>query len=191
MNYLLLSSIIALSITAGLLVFNEVQAKPTSFPHAHEVHIAPQSVTIDGVTDVVWYNYIFNTCAGRNAIPSPEVLITSDTEIKTVKLTKSMSSNTCQMTATKIKADNPNTIEVAILGKEMLSSELKKVQAERTSLKAKISEKNEDLQRSMTKPRIQEPDKQLNKVINELADLRQQYKQVNSEYYRILYILNR
>jgi len=67
------------------------------------------------------YNYIFDACAKSALIRAPEVLVTSDSETKSVKISENISPNSCQTSATIITATDTNSIKAIFVKKNDIS----------------------------------------------------------------------
>ncbi len=60
------------------------------------------------------YNVVFEACTASDMIRAPKATLTSDIETKPVKLAEKISPNSCQVSLGVIKADNKDTIKVAL-----------------------------------------------------------------------------
>ena len=67
------------------------------------------------------YSVIFKVCAGDNVMRAPEVIMTSDSATKNVKMNKSIAANTCKTTGATIDAFDKNTIKVKKVDKSKLN----------------------------------------------------------------------
>ena len=85
------------------------------------------------------YNYIFEACAKSNLIRTPEVLITSDSETKSVKLSERIQPNSCQTSATIIKATDTNSIKASLVKKLDISIIVGDLESKVTELKEKLA----------------------------------------------------
>ncbi|MGY5149289.1 MAG: hypothetical protein ACW9W3_04425 [Candidatus Nitrosopumilus sp. bin_68KS] len=88
---------------------------------------------------VVEYIYVFDACAADKTIRAPEVLITSDSEVKTVKLAKKIMANTCFSSSAIIKATNPSSISGSLTNKGVISDKLSELEANVADLQQKLS----------------------------------------------------
>ncbi|NNM02875.1 MAG: hypothetical protein HKP26_04825 [Nitrosopumilus sp.] len=87
----------------------------------------------------VEYLYVFEACANEKTIRAPEVLITSDSEAKTVKLAKKIQSNTCFTSSAGIKAVDPNSISGKLTNKGLISDKLTELEGNISQLQEKLS----------------------------------------------------
>lgn len=88
---------------------------------------------------VIEYIYVFDACAADKTIRAPEVLITSDSEAKTVKLAKKITANTCYSSSAIIKATNPSSISASFTNKGVISDKLQELEANVADLQQKLS----------------------------------------------------
>ncbi len=88
---------------------------------------------------IVEYIYVFDACAADKTIRAPEVLITSDSEAKTVKLAKKIMANTCFSSSAIIKATDPNSITGSLTNKGLISDKLSELEANVADLQQKLS----------------------------------------------------
>jgi len=141
------------------------------------------------------YSVIFKVCAGDQTMRAPEVIVSSDSAVKNVKLNKVINANACKTTATMIKAFDSNTIKIKKVDKSKINTMITAAEKNLAKIKSKISEKNIDLEELLTslpggnnslKP---ENVKNVNALTTELSELRKELKDARSEYYRLLYVI--
>jgi len=126
---------------------------------------------------------------------APEVIVSSDSEVKNVNLNKAISTNTCTTTATAIKAFDVNTIKLKKVDKSKINTMITAAEKNLSKIKSKISKKNIDLEELLlTLPGGNNPTKpanvkKVNDITMELSDLRKQLKDARGEYYRLLYVI--
>ena len=141
------------------------------------------------------HSVIFQVCANDYAMRAPEVIITSDSQVKSVKLNKEIGANTCKVTSTTIKAFDKNSIQIKKVDKSKINLMIGDAEKRLTNIKSKISDKNTQLEEAYltlqsantsAKPASL---KKINDVTSELVDLRRDLQDARAEYYRLLYVL--
>lgn len=88
---------------------------------------------------VTSYNYVFEACAKSNLIRTPEVLVTSDSETKSVKLSENIQPKSCQTSATTIKATDTNSIKASLVKKLDISIIIGELESKVNILKEKLA----------------------------------------------------
>lgn len=141
------------------------------------------------------HSVIFQVCANDYTMRAPEVIITSDSQVKLVKLNKEIAANTCKVTSTIIKAFDKNSIQLKKVDKSKINLMISDAEKRLTNIKSKISDKNTQLEdaylafqglSSSAKPVNM---KKINDVTSELVELRRDLQDARTEYYRLLYVL--
>ncbi|QLH04439.1 hypothetical protein C5F49_03240 [Nitrosopumilus oxyclinae] len=89
-------------------------------------------------------NYVFKICAIDEKIRSPEVIITSDSETKSVKL-RDVELTSCYTTAAKIRASDPESISARLLNHGGITESITELENKITSLKLDLSSQREKL----------------------------------------------
>ena len=138
------------------------------------------------------YSVIFQVCAGDTAMRAPEVVISSDSAVKSVKLNKGISANSCHTTGTTIDALDEKTIKIKKIDKKRLNLMIASAEKKLSQIKAEISVTNDELQKIVlpgNTPLAQETKTKLNEISGKLVELRKELKDTRSEYYRLLYVL--
>ena len=140
------------------------------------------------------YSVIFQVCADDTIMRAPEVVISSDSAIKNVKLNKVISPNTCRTTASVVDAMDANTIKVKKVDKTVLNKMITSAEKNLAKIKAEISKTNDDLNSLLDTipgnvPTKSENIKKVNDMATKLSELRKNLQDARQEYYRLLYIL--
>jgi len=133
------------------------------------------------------YDVVFEMCADKQIVRVPVVTVKSDTETKQVKMADKIIQNTCQVTGAKIKATDPESIEVSLgdtAQKSITASELEK----------KISDLAESLQaekqalKDLTHfaPRPADFNEQAAKITQKIIDLRNEINLAKAQLFNLL-----
>jgi len=70
------------------------------------------------------YHVVFEACAGKQEIRAPEVIVTSDSETRFVKLVEKLLPNTCETNSVQIKTGNPDSIKLDLVNKGGVTSKI-------------------------------------------------------------------
>jgi len=127
------------------------------------------------------YDYVFEVCATSKSLVSPEILVRSDSETKHFELVETISTNTCVVSGTVIKAANPDSISATIVSKGDVSQIILSASDRVTSLKQQIL----DAKQSFGKENTDANKKQGNKI----ADLRLQLNDAIADLHRMYFLL--
>jgi len=76
---------------------------------------------------------------------APQVVISSDSEVREVKLNKTIAPNTCKTTATIIKALDADTIKIKKVNKSKINTMITAAEKKLTKIKAGISKTNDEI----------------------------------------------
>ncbi len=193
-NKTTISTITVFAIASMLLVsgFNLPAASAESDPVVKKIKIAPvaaQEPIYKSQLRTIGYIYIFEACAGDDPIISPEIVVRSDSEIRSVNLATDLSPEACQVSSTIIKAASPDTIAGVIVAKDTLTKMANESGKKVGNIKIMISEKNYELQKTVKSPDSDAKTSKLVKLSEEIVDLRKQLKDARSEYYRVLFLI--
>ena len=149
-----------------------------------------QGKIYESVSRTIAYTYVFEACAGNQPIRAPEVVVTSDSEVRSVKLAVDLSPNACHVSATKIKAANPDTINAKLFTKDTVTKMVNNAELRLANVKAMLSEKNMKLQDAVKKPKTDANTLEIVKITEEVVELRKQLKDARAEYYRLLFLIH-
>jgi len=127
------------------------------------------------------YDYVFEVCASSKPLVSPEILVRSDSETKHFELVETISTNTCVVSGTVIKAANPDSVSATIVSKGDVSKIILSASDRVTSLKQQIL----DAKQSFGKENTEANKKQGNKI----AELRLQLNDAIADLHRMYFLL--
>ena len=137
------------------------------------------------------YNFVFESCAGTEPIQFPEILVKSDTEIKSVKLGESLEAKSCQTTSTVINAAEKNSIKGTMVAIGEISGQVKDIELKVETLKEQIT-KNKQTLGDLVKQNP--PPNDLNKKVSDLTskiegqrnELNQAREELTNLKYRVI-----
>ena len=136
------------------------------------------------------YNFIFDACAFEKTIRAPQVLINSDSESKQVQLASMILANTCQTSAVKIKAADPNTIKGTLTNKGKITDKITALENMITDLQKQIADEKKNLSQVTENGVSPQLKKQVSQLAKKIIDLRNQLNQAKGEYNTYLYALH-
>ena len=125
---------------------------------------------------------------------APEVVMSSDSEVKRISLNKSIAPNTCKTTATMINAFDSDTIKVKKVDKSKINTMITVAEKKLVKVKKEISATNDELATLIAAipsdySLAGKQAKQINDVTSKLVELRKELQDARSEYYKLLFIL--
>ena len=140
------------------------------------------------------YSVIFQVCATNNTMRAPEVIMSSDSEVKRISLNKSITANTCTTTATTIMANDANTIKIKKVDKSKINTMITVAENKLIKAKSEISKKNAELGELLASIPNNTPTQstniqKINEISTKLTELRKELNDARTEYYRLMYIL--
>ncbi|QLH03337.1 hypothetical protein C5F47_07145 [Nitrosopumilus cobalaminigenes] len=140
------------------------------------------------------HSVVFQVCAKDIIMRSPEVIITSDSQVKTVKLNKALYSNTCKITSSTIKAFDKDTIQLKKVDKSKINSMINEAEKRLIKIKSEISNTNTELEKIISSIEGNDPTKReniakINDLSEKLTELRKDLKDSRNEYYNLLFVL--
>ncbi|QLH03336.1 hypothetical protein C5F47_07140 [Nitrosopumilus cobalaminigenes] len=153
-------------------------------------NVAGQAPIFQSESRTIAYTYVFEACAGDKPIRSPEVVVSSDSEVRSVKLAIDLSPNACQVSATQIKAASPDTIKGKLFTKDTVTKMANTAEKRLGDIKVLLSERNTALQKLVKSPDSPENTSKLVKLSSEIVELRKELKDARAEYYRLLFIIH-
>ncbi|MFB5614928.1 MAG: hypothetical protein ACE5RI_07510, partial [Candidatus Nitrosomaritimum yanchengensis] len=138
------------------------------------------------------YALNFQVCATNEvSMRAPEVVISSDSEAKNVRLNKIILKDTCAKAVSSIKAIDISSIGVKAIDKTNLNKMIEKNENEFEKLELEISEVTDQIRIKSNLISWQPPDyelaKELNELVSKLSELRKQKDQLKFEYYGLIY----
>lgn len=190
-----ITTITVLTVASMLLVsgFNLPAAEAQSSPSVKMIKIAPVSAQepyFHTQPRTIGHVYIFEACAGDSPIMSPEIVVRSDSEVRSVNLATDLSPNACIVSSTIIKAASSDSISGVLVAKDTLTKLANDSAKKVSELKMKLSEKNIELAKEVKTPDSETKASKIAKISGELVDLRKQLKDARGEYYRVLFLIH-
>lgn len=190
-----ISVITVFAIASMLLVsgFNLPAAEAQTAPTVKTVKIAPvqaQEPIFKSQPRTISYVYVFEACAGDNPIRAPEIVVQSDSEVRSVKLAADLSPSACQVSSTILKAASTDTISGKLFTKSTITKMVNDVEKRLANIKMLLSERNAELQTVIKQPDSTANTSKLVKLSQEIVELRKELKDARSEYYRLLFLIH-
>ena len=142
---------------------------------------------------VAEYLHVFEVCAKDKDIRAPEILISSDSEAKTVKLAQKIKAEKCYTTSAKIKATDPNSVSTSLTNKGMITDKLTELEQKIIDIKEKISQAKTKLGSTLKDNTsvIDENNKQETiSISDEIIQLRKDLNQAKGELNKYLFALH-
>jgi len=94
------------------------------------------------------YAYVFEACAQSDDIRTPEIIVTSDSETKSVKLGSMIKSDSCYTSSVIIKAADPVSISATMLNAGGISKKIESLETQIADLKVKITAAKQKIPKS-------------------------------------------
>ncbi|MDH3313948.1 MAG: hypothetical protein OEM28_12525 [Nitrosopumilus sp.] len=136
------------------------------------------------------FSYIFEACAGISDILSPEVLVTSDSESKKIKLSHKLDANQCQVSVSKVKSSSKDTISAVLIDRGGMTKIVKDLESQILQVKEKIKVEKSNLKMMINeKPQPADADKKISEVTAKIVKLRMDLNNIRENYFRTLYLL--
>ena len=140
---------------------------------------------------VTEYVHVFEVCAKDKTIRAPEVLLTSDSESKKVKLANKVMANKCYTSSAKIKATDPSSISVSLTNKGVITDRLTELEAKVSELQQKLAAEKKKFSGLIKDSELSEDSKTtVNNATNEVVKLRAELNQAKGELNRYLFALH-
>jgi len=153
-----------------LATINKLYAEPIKTQHGK----------ITGTTSTSGYNLAFEICTASQKIFVPEVLIKSDSQTQRYEIPDNIEPNSCLLSATFIKASDPNSITLTLLNKGDISKLLSDGEANIASIQNEL-----DNAKKAFGDRTSPDTSQTAKII----DLRKQLNEAKEDLYRLYFTL--
>jgi predicted nucleic acid-binding Zn-ribbon protein len=142
--------------------------------------IKTQYGKITGTAATSGYDFAFEICAGSQKIFVPEVLIKSDSQTQRYEIPDNIAPNSCLLSATFIKASDPNSIKVTLLNKGDISKLLADGEANIATIQSELDNAKKALGDKSA------PDtSQTAKIV----DLRKQLNDAKEDLYRLYFTI--
>ena len=153
-----------------LATINKLYAEPIKTQHGK----------ITGTASTSGYNLAFEICTASQKIFVPEVLIKSDSQTQRYEIPDNIEPNSCLLSATFIKASDPNSITLTLLNKGDISKLLSDGEANIASIQNEL-----DNAKKAFGDRTSPDTSQTAKII----DLRKQLNEAKEDLYRLYFTL--
>lgn len=139
------------------------------------------------------YLYVFEACASEKTIRAPEILITSDSEAKTVKLAKKITANTCYTSSAGIKAISPSSISASLTNKGAVTDKVVELETKVADLQQKLSVLKKSFSGVVTQDSATLDDDSkimISSTSDEIVKLRAELNQAKGELNKYLFTLH-
>ena len=136
------------------------------------------------------YHVVFQVCANDLTIRLPEVIISSDSETRYVKLVDRIPANTCEVNAGKIKAASADTIQLQLVNKGGVTKKLTELETKVNDLTEKLNAERVKLSSRVAQAESMSSFVPEEKRLDTIADLRTQLNNAKSELNRFLFAHN-
>ena len=152
-------------------------------------HIDPSEVVTS--KKISTFNYVFKVCSDDNTrIKAPEVIISSDKETKSIKLPHDVLAGSCNTTAVKVKASDPNSITSKLLNHGGVTEIITELENKIENLKLDITEQREKLSGINVEIPSSERAKKVSAIHKSITDVRNELKETRAELQKYLLFLN-
>ena len=141
------------------------------------------------------YTVIFQVCASKEVdMRAPEVVISSDSAIKNVRINKVIPKETCTRTVSSINSESAENISVKVIDKSKLNLAIEKAEKELEKIENEIASINNNLQTKLKSSSGELNLKsingnEINELTSKLSELRKQRDLLKLEYYELIYVL--
>ena len=142
---------------------------------------------------VVDYIHIFEVCAKDKTIRAPEVLVTSDSESKTVNLAQKIMPNKCQTNNAKIKATDPNSITASLTNKGMITDKITELETKIADIQQKLATLKTDFSgvvKQDSAELVEGSNTKITDTTNEIVKLRAELNKAKGELNKYLFALH-
>jgi len=136
------------------------------------------------------YHVVFEVCANDLTIRLPEVIISSDSETRYVKLADRIPANTCEVNAGKIKAASTDSIQLQLVNKGGVTKKLTDLETKVNDLTEKLNAERAKLSSRVTQSESMSGFAPEEKRLDTISDLRTQLNNAKSELNRFLFAHN-
>ena len=136
------------------------------------------------------YHVVFQVCANDLTIRLPEVIISSDSETRYVKLVDRIPANTCEVNAGKIRAASTDSIQLQLVNKGGVTKKLTELETKVNDLTEKLNAERVKLSSRVAQAESMSSFVPEEKRLDTIADLRTQLNNAKSELNRFLFAHN-
>jgi hypothetical protein len=132
------------------------------------------------------HNYVFKVCAFEEKIKFPEIIITSDSETKSVKLPRDISADSCNTSAVKVRASDPDSISSRLLNHGGVSEAILDLEKTIEDLKSDITMQREKLSAINDEAPSNDRAKKVSAIHKKISDIRNELKSERAELQKYL-----
>ena len=134
------------------------------------------------------YNVVFEACANDITVRVPEVIVSSDSEVKSVKLADKILPNTCQTSAAKIKVANPDSIKATLYNKGGISKKINELESTVKTLQETLAAEKLNLSTYVNQdPKPADIKQKVAESTNKIVELRQNINKAKAELERYFF----
>lgn len=139
-----------------------------------------ESGRLDLSPRTISYSFVFEACASQKNVRAPEIIVTSDSESKSVKLATMLEAGKCRTSSVIIKASDPSTISGKLLNKGKITGTLDGIESKIASLQEQLATERKslsDLNKITPRPenygiQVSETNKKISEIKKELTSSR-------------------
>ena len=139
---------------------------------------------------VASYHVVFEVCANERTIRLPEVILSSDSETRYVKLAERIPADTCQFNAGQVKAANKDTIQVKLVNKGGVTAKLTELENKVKDLTEQLNAERTQLSSRLAQAASPSEFKPEEGRLTKIAELRTDLNNAKQELNRYLFALN-
>ena len=136
------------------------------------------------------FNYVFQVCSNGDVIKSPEVIISSDKETKSIKLSRDVLAKSCNTTAVKVKASDPDSITSKLLNQGGVTEIITELETKIENLKDNLTQQREKLSSINVESPSTERAKKVSGLHKIISDIRMELKDTRAELQKYLLFLS-
>ena len=169
------------------------QLPPMDYAHVNKIKITPQYVDSgrlksDPITSS--YKFDFEACAVKDNILSPEVLVRSDSEAKSIKFEESLNAFSCQIGSTVIRAADKNNIQGTVVATGEISKLLTELDSNVFMIQESIAkDKKALLEITNQRPTPDDFEQKVSEITNRILNLKNELNQAKEEFKIIKYMV--
>lgn len=144
---------------------------------------------IEAVRSEMMYDVIFEACAGDEVVRIPIIEVTSDSATTKVRLGDKISPNTCQKSSVKIKATNPDSIQVAPVKNAESSKRVVELESKIGMMQNEIVQIKKSLNEMTHNPqRPSDFNEKVTEFTGKISELRDQINESRGELQKLLLV---
>ena len=176
-------------------VVSEAEEKQQSKPVGTITHMATTKHfknpgEVETFPRINTFSYVFKICALDEKINSPEVIINSDSETKSVKLPRDIKADSCHTTATKVRASDSNSISSRLLNQGGVTEIITELENKIEDLTSQLKEQRAKISEINPEHPTSDRAKKVSAIHKKISDIRNELKDVRSEMQKYLLFLN-